>query len=98
MAMLVNIPPSGKGILSTKSANMTCTCDSSSCQCFHPTFHYTARHKVETISKYRGPYTFLPDILDRCSEQCMVGITMTMLVGIMVLSMACLAWRRRWVV
>ena len=95
MAMQVNIPPTGKGILSTKSANMTCTCDSSSCQCFHPTFHYTTIQRVGTTSKYMVAYISLPVILDMCTEQCVVGISMTMLVGIMALSMACLAWRRR---
>ena len=39
--MQLNIPLSGRGILSTKSDNMTCACDSTSCQCFHAKFRLT---------------------------------------------------------
>ena len=35
MGFLVNFSPSGQGIESLMSSNMTCTCDHFSCQCFH---------------------------------------------------------------
>ena len=50
MDFLVNFSPTGQGIHSLVSDNMTCRCDSLSCHCFHTKFGYTEPEHVVRVS------------------------------------------------
>lgn len=47
MSLLVNTRGSSQGIKSVKADNMTCTCDITSCQCFHSEYQTNSREDGE---------------------------------------------------
>ena len=102
MAIKLNIPLSGRGILSTKSDNMTCACDSTSCQCFHAKFHLTEldgniKMKISPSCEYM---LTLPSLLTCisvvvCDDHCVLAVSLTFGLSFLVCLLVCLAWRKR---
>ena len=100
--MQLNIPSSGRGISSTKSDNMTCACDSTSCQCFHAKFHLTEldRNRKMKISPSCEYLLTLPPLLTCisvvvCDDKCVLAVTLTFGLSLLVCLLVCLAWRKR---
>ena len=54
MDILINFSPTGEGIQSVMSDNLTCTCEYSSCNCFHNNFRYTEPEHVKRMDGKEG--------------------------------------------
>ena len=82
MDFLVNFSPTGEGIQSVMSDNLTCTCDYSSCNCFHNNFHYTEPERIQRKDGEDPILTetsllLIPVYPGMCDDHCVLSLTIS---------------------